>query len=90
MHHTRHTRKSHTNTLHYIILFLLMLTAFFAFVNTTGRPQAQRALGVLVGATYFFWGIFHHRHHNDLNYKIVLEYLALSLLGVGLFWALVY
>lgn len=36
----------------------------------------------IAAAFYLAWGIIHHARRGDLHLKIVLEYLALALLGV--------
>lgn len=36
----------------------------------------------IAAAAYVSWGIIHHARRGDLHLKIVLEYLALALLGV--------
>ncbi len=36
----------------------------------------------IAAASYLAWGIIHHSRRGDLHLKIVLEYLALALLGV--------
>lgn len=36
----------------------------------------------IAAAVYVAWGIVHHARRGDLHLKIVLEYLALALLGV--------
>ena len=36
----------------------------------------------IAAAAYVAWGIIHHSRRGDLHLKIVLEYLALAILGV--------
>jgi hypothetical protein len=35
-----------------------------------------------IAVVYLGWGIIHHTRRGDLHPKIVLEYLALAILGV--------
>ncbi len=43
----------------------------------------------IAAASYLAWGIIHHARRGDLHLKIVLEYLALALLGVVLVYTTV-
>ncbi len=36
----------------------------------------------IAAASYLAWGIIHHARRGDLHPKIVLEYLALAILGI--------
>lgn len=36
----------------------------------------------IAAAVYVAWGIVHHARRGELHLKIVLEYLALAILGV--------
>ena len=59
-----------------------MLTGFFSFVKTSGSPQNQIQIGILMGIAYVVWGLLHHWNDQDLNWKVVIEYIAIAALGV--------
>ena len=43
----------------------------------------------IAAAAYLVWGIIDHHRRGDLHLKIVLEYLALAILGVVLVYTTV-
>ncbi|KKT65500.1 MAG: hypothetical protein UW60_C0044G0014 [Candidatus Woesebacteria bacterium GW2011_GWA2_44_33] len=43
----------------------------------------------IAAAAYLAWGIIHHARRGDLHLKIVLEYLALAILGIVLVYTTV-
>jgi len=43
----------------------------------------------IAATAYVAWGIIHHSRRGDLHLKIVLEYLALAILGVVLVYTTV-
>lgn len=67
-----------------------MLTGFFSFVRSTGEPRVQMQIGLVTAAAYASWGLYHHWQMRDLNWKIVLEYSALALLGAAILWSLLF
>lgn len=86
--HQRHAH--HREYLHYITLGVLLATAFSAFIKLGGSPDRQFLVVVVLSITYFTWGIFHHMLADDLNWKVVVEYSALAILGVVIVWALLF
>lgn len=72
----------------YVVLFLLLGTAFSAFVRLSGLPNRQLQIGMVAAATYILWGIFHHLYDRDFHVKVVVEYLSLAFLGLGMLWIL--
>ncbi len=63
----------------YIALSLILLALGLAFLNFSAY---RILLASLMGAIYFFWGVFTHWKDNTNHLIIVLEYLGISLLAV--------
>lgn len=84
-----HYQRKHHHVFQFAILFLLITTGFFSFVRCFGDSIKQLQIVILTGIAYAFWGIFHHYYERDLNWKIVIEYCSIALLGISILWALI-
>lgn len=87
MHVVAHRHKHHHN-LQFVILLLLVATGFCSFVRSSGDPAQQMQIGLITAVAYGLWGIFHHYYDRNLNWKIVVEYGAISLFGSAVLWTL--
>lgn len=85
---TKHHNSHRQHIFQYLMLFLLMSVAFFSFTRCIGDPVKQLEIGITAGLTYMVWGIYHHYLEQDLNWKIVVEYIAVSLVGIAMLWML--
>jgi hypothetical protein len=45
---------------------------------------------VVMSMIYVTWGVVHHKQHNDLHPKIVLEYIVVALMAVVVYATLLY
>jgi hypothetical protein len=86
-HHHRHHYHDYQAPFHYAILVLLVGTAFLTFIQHVGQPSKQLVVSFLTALTYVGWGIFHHAHVGDLNWRIVVEYSAFATVGFTLLWS---
>ncbi len=86
--HKRHHYSGYQAPLHYAVLGLVIFTALLAFLQLRGQPQKQLILAMITAVAYAGWGIAHHGHEGDLHWKIVVEYTALSVLGLAMLWLL--
>lgn len=86
--HTLRHRHHHYHDLQYVILLLVMSTSFLSFIQSAGNAAQQLQIGVVTALAYTLWGVFHHIYDKSLNWKIVVEYGATSMFGVGILWAL--
>lgn len=75
---------------HYLSLFIILFFGGFSFFYLKLNQQAQLVSVFLTSVFYFIWGIVHHLLEEDLHIRIVMEYLAMSILGFVLLWALIY
>ena len=62
-----------------LIIVLGSLAAAYLYL-----PVYRLWLAVIMGLSYFFWGIWRHFEDKTLHWSIVLEYFSLALLGVSL------
>lgn len=59
-----------------LVVFILSLSILF------GRNhQVFQIIGFILAGVHFIWGIWHHRRQGDLEKKIIIEYLLISLFG---------
>lgn len=74
---------------HYIALLFILSSGAFAFFYFQRFPQAQIVSIFLTASFYVFWGIIHHYLENDLHPRIILEYVAVALLGFLILWSII-
>ena len=66
------------STVSYIALGVVLVSLSLAFLNL---PALRLPIAILIGLSYFFWGIITHWHDKTLHVSLVLEYLSISLLA---------
>lgn len=66
---------------HFLILFGIFSLAILGFILFPTDRAFRAALVVAVSVSYVAWGIVHHWVHKDLYFEVVLEYLAIAVLG---------
>jgi hypothetical protein len=77
-------KRSHFKHLpHYLPLLGIFGAGALAFFLFSYDKQFQIGVAISVAAAHLVWGIFHHLAHRDLAPEIVLEYLAVSALGLA-------
>lgn len=67
---------------HYLSLIGILVVSVFGLVYFQYDKSFQTAICLAAGISYVTWGIVHHHIHEDLNTRIVFEYLSSSLLGI--------
>lgn len=75
---------------HYIPLIGVLVAGLFGFWLFSYDKNFQAAIVVATSLGYFSWGMVHHRIHDDLHLEVVLEYLAISVLGVVIILGLIF
>ncbi len=63
----------------YIILGVILTTLGLTYFQF---PYLRITSAILMGVSYFLWGIVMHFKDKTLHLPVVLEYLGLSLLGI--------
>jgi len=74
---------------HYLALMVILAFGVGALVFFQRVPQIQVISLFLTAAFYVLWGIIHHYLEGDLHIRIVLEYIAISLLGFLILWSII-
>ena len=69
---------------HYMSLFGIIVISLFGLLVFQYDKNFQTAISISAGASYIVWGIIHHHIHEDLNLKIILEYICFSILGIAI------
>lgn len=66
---------------HYLVLFGILGIAIFGWVNFSYDRAFQVALVAATTISYVSWGVVHHFLHDELYFEVVVEYIAIALLG---------
>lgn len=66
---------------HYISLVGILVAGFVGFYIYSYDRFFQIGIIVALCFSYISWGIIHHAIHGDISLSIVVEYLAVALLG---------
>ncbi|KKQ95800.1 MAG: hypothetical protein UV74_C0013G0405 [Candidatus Woesebacteria bacterium GW2011_GWB1_43_14] len=74
---------------HYLPLIGIFVFGVAGFWIFSYDRIFQISITIAIGASYVSWGIIHHYLHHDLHWKVVLEYLGISLIGLGIILSLV-
>lgn len=67
---------------HYLPLFGILGAGFLGFYIFSYDKVFQAGVAVAAAVSYVSWGIIHHHLHNDLQLSIVIEYIAVAVLGL--------
>jgi hypothetical protein len=68
----------------YSVLLLGLISFVITFLYVWPDRNQQKIVAIAVGVFYFIWGVIVHKNYNHINSKVVLEYLAVSVLAVSL------
>ena len=75
---------------HYISLFGIFMAALLAFYFFSYDRFFLSGVSVAVAASYVSWGVIHHLIHKDLYPAVVIEYIAVSVLGLVIVLSLIF
>lgn len=67
---------------HYTPLFAIILLGFLGFYLFPYDRSFQTAVVLATAAGYVSWGLIHHYIHQDLHTSVILEYVAIGIVGV--------
>ena len=68
---------------HFVPLLGIFGAGILAFLLFSYDKQFQIGVAVSVAAAHLTWGIVHHMVHGDVTPEIILESLAVSVLGLA-------
>ena len=75
---------------HYLALGFILAFGVGALVFFQRTPQMQIISLFLTASFYVLWGVVHHYSEGDLHLRIILEYIAVALLGFLILWSIIY
>lgn len=74
---------------HYVSLIGIFVAGILGFYFFSYDRFFQIALVVALAVSYVSWGIIHHTIHKDICLSIILEYIAVAILGVVMLLSLI-
>ena len=75
---------------HYISLIGILAAGIIGFYLFSYDLLFQIGIVIALGLSYISWGIIHHLIHKDICLSIILEYVAVSILGMVLVLGLIF
>ena len=75
---------------HYLPLLGIFTVGILGFTLFSYDKIFQAALVLAVATAYVAWGIIHHHIHEDLHSSVIIEYLAIAVLGVVVIFSLLF
>ena len=74
---------------HYLLLFGLLFSGFAGLILFSYDKNFQFAVAMALAGSYVAWGIIHHYLHKDLHWEVVVEYVAMAILGFAILFSLI-
>lgn len=78
------------NLQHFLPLVGVFVAGVVGFYLFSYDRLLQQILIVAVSVSYVVWGLVHHYVHDDLNFTVVFEYVALGILGIVIIFSLIF
>lgn len=75
---------------HYVSLISIFIAGLVGFCVFSYDRYFQIAIAVALSLSYISWGIIHHAAHKDICWTVILEYVAISILGLVLIISLLF
>lgn len=75
---------------HYVSLISIFIAGLVGFYVFYYDRYFQIAIVVALSVSYVSWGIMHHAVHKDICWKVIFEYIAVSILGLVLIISLLF
>lgn len=74
---------------HYLPLFGIFIFGVAGFYFFSYDRVFQISIIVAISIAYVIWGIIHHFIHEDLHWKIVMEYMGVAIIGLSIILSLI-
>lgn len=75
---------------HYFSLVAIFIAGLVGFYLFSYDKTFQVGVALALSAAYVSWGIIHHTIHKDICLSVVLEYIAVAILGLVLTFSLIF
>lgn len=74
---------------HCLLLLGILFACFAGLVLFSYDKNIQFLIASLGSAGYVIWGVVHHKHNKDYHFEVLLEYLAVAILGLTIIFTLI-
>ncbi len=74
--------------LHYFVLLCTQVLGLWGIFWFSYDKLFQLVVIIFMSTSYVFWGVWHHKSHQDLRLNIFFEYILVGLLAVLVFGSL--
>ena len=75
---------------HYVSLIAIFIAGLVGFYVFSYDKYFQIAIASALSVSYGSWGVIHHGAHKDICWSIILEYVAVSVLGLIMVLTLIF
>jgi cobalamin synthase len=75
---------------HYFPLIGIFLAGIAGFIFFSYDRVFQMLVGICIAVSYVVWGLIHHFLHRDLYLAVVIEYIAVAILGLVVVFSLLF
>lgn len=80
----------HKHFVHYLSLIGILIAGVLGFYLFSYDRLFQIGIASALAAAYVSWGVIHHTIHKDICLSIILEYIAVAILGVVMVFSLIF
>lgn len=74
---------------HSLLLIGILLAGFAGLILFSYNKEMQMIIAIITAGAYVVWGVIHHTHNRDFHWEVLLEYLAVALLGYVIIFTLI-
>jgi hypothetical protein len=74
---------------HSLLLFGILMSGFVGLILFSYDRNIQLLIAFLTSVGYVIWGVIHHKHNLDFHFEVLLEYIAVAVLGMVIIFTLV-
>jgi hypothetical protein len=75
---------------HYLPLLGIFTAGILAFILFSYDKNFQIGVVISVAVAHVAWGLMHHYIHKDLSLDVLVEYIAIALLGLAVLLSVVF
>lgn len=83
-------KKFTRHLLHYLPLIGILAAGLAGFYLFSYDRAFQAAVVLATATSYVAWGLIHHHIHKDLHLSVVIEYIAVALIGMVVVFSLIF
>lgn len=76
--------------LHTLVLCIILGFSVLMFYLLQGKRDLQFMVGFVSALSYVLWGIIYHLIEHNLYFRVVVEYVLISLVGMILLYTVLF